>query len=505
MLFALLSGYWPGLDKKKKMLRLDCRDEQDKRENAEMVLKIMTVRVMARPPWRVVGTQQPGAKAHSAIATPGPLLFSCSPPTTLRMGFPNHATFPPPCRAPQDLGLPYEITVDDIVLPNPQDMMVFVLYLHHTLPQFVPRAAVDFACKLGETQCKELELTNPSKKAISYSARLEGHRDFSIESSSIRIEPKASAKLLIRCTPTNTLSQAARLVLMSKREGGVHAATLVFALQCKVNTRAPLKRVRTEGPLYDMQQFEFTVTNPFPAGESALDRAQLAKQTQCVGWLAACLTNELQRHCLSVFWLRVSCASPMQTGTLRSRSCTSRRSRCPRRRRTRRLPRMPRGTRAPTGERAARAPALVSRLTSPPPNHCAHHLHVTPSTPVPVPHTPASPPATSAPTARPASRPRLSLPADATLGHEDPASKLGRVWPDAFGLDRNRLRLKQNASERIKGFFLPFSMTTAYCTVLFRDKDQGEFCYELVGEPGLPAPIMEVKVRAGLPPSDLCV
>ncbi len=44
VLFALLSGYWPGLDKKKKALRLDCRDEHDKRENAEMVIKIMTVR-----------------------------------------------------------------------------------------------------------------------------------------------------------------------------------------------------------------------------------------------------------------------------------------------------------------------------------------------------------------------------------------------------------------------------------------------------------------------------
>lgn len=56
---------------------------------------------------------------------------------------------------------------------------------------------------------------------------------------------------------------------MSKREGGVHAATLVFLLQCKVNTRAPLKRVRTEGPLYELQQFEFAVTNPFPAGAEA--------------------------------------------------------------------------------------------------------------------------------------------------------------------------------------------------------------------------------------------
>lgn len=58
-------------------------------------------------------------------------------------------------------------------------------------------------------------------------------------------------------------------MLMSRKDSGAHAATLVFLLQSKVNTRAPLKRVRTEGPLYELQQFEFQVTNPFPAGEPA--------------------------------------------------------------------------------------------------------------------------------------------------------------------------------------------------------------------------------------------
>ncbi len=65
-------------------------------------------------------------------------------------------------------------------------------------------------------------------------------------------------------------AQEARLVLMSKRDGaGAHAATLVFHLRSRVNTRAPLKRVRTEGPLYELQQFEFTITNPFKTGETA--------------------------------------------------------------------------------------------------------------------------------------------------------------------------------------------------------------------------------------------
>ena len=53
---------------------------------------------------------------------------------------------------------------------------------------------------------------------------------------------------------------------MSRRDGGAHAATLVFQLESQVDTRAPLKRVRTEGPLYEMQQFEINVSNPFPSG-----------------------------------------------------------------------------------------------------------------------------------------------------------------------------------------------------------------------------------------------
>jgi len=53
---------------------------------------------------------------------------------------------------------------------------------------------------------------------------------------------------------------------MSRRDGGAHAATLVFHLESLVDTRAPLKRIRAEGPLYDMQQFEINVVNPFQSG-----------------------------------------------------------------------------------------------------------------------------------------------------------------------------------------------------------------------------------------------
>jgi hypothetical protein len=40
------------------------------------------------------------------------------------------------------------------------------------------------------TQVKELELSNPARKAIAYTARLEGHKDFSTEASLVRIDAK---------------------------------------------------------------------------------------------------------------------------------------------------------------------------------------------------------------------------------------------------------------------------------------------------------------------------
>ena len=60
-------------------------------------------------------------------------------------------------------------------------------------------------------------------------------------------------------------------------------------------------------------------------------------------------------------------------------------------------------------------------------------------------------------------------------------------------MDRNRLRLKQGGSDKLRGFFLPFTMGTHYCTVIFKDKDLGQFCYEVVAEAMLPAPQLEAK------------
>lgn len=73
-----------------------------------------------------------------------------------------------------------------------------------------------------------------------------------------------------------------------------------------------------------------------------------------------------------------------------------------------------------------------------------------------------------------------------------------KVFPDAFGLDKLRLRLKENGSEKLKGSFLPFTSSTHYCTVVFEDKEYGQFVYEMVGEVTLPAVFSEHRFTVGI-------
>jgi hypothetical protein len=46
------------------------------------------------------------------------------------------------------------------------------------------------------------------------------------------------------------------------------------------------------------------------------------------------------------------------------------------------------------------------------------------------------------------------------------------MFPAAFGLDRTRMRLKANVSEKIRATFLPFTLGMHWCTVVLKDKDQ---------------------------------
>ena len=55
---------------------------------------------------------------------------------------------------------------------------------------------------------------------------------------------------------------------MSKRgvNGAPPAAPLAFTLRGEVDARGPLKRIKATAPLYEFQEFEVKLTNPFEVG-----------------------------------------------------------------------------------------------------------------------------------------------------------------------------------------------------------------------------------------------
>lgn len=52
---------------------------------------------------------------------------------------------------------------------------------------------------------------------------------------------------------------------MSKRSnsGAPPAPPITFYVRCEVDARGPLKHITTETPLYEFQEFEVKLTNPF--------------------------------------------------------------------------------------------------------------------------------------------------------------------------------------------------------------------------------------------------
>jgi hypothetical protein len=142
----------------------------------------------------------------------------------------------------QELCLPYDLCAADLDEAEPLGMLLLVCYLFTALPQLLPRATLDFSCKLGDrqvrantqhclqfllparphlhrfqpttvfhpahrlqltscvfylapVQVREIQLSNPTRRALSYAARLEGAADFSLEASLVKIDPGQSTQV----------------------------------------------------------------------------------------------------------------------------------------------------------------------------------------------------------------------------------------------------------------------------------------------------------------------
>ncbi|KAF8055917.1 CFAP47 [Scenedesmus sp. PABB004] len=307
-----------------------------------------------------------------------------------------------------ELCLPYELTAAELEEGEPVGMVLLLTFLFGALPQLLPRASLDFACTLGQQQVREVQLANPTRRQLSYAAHVEGAPDFALEASVVPI----------KFSPATSMPKAARLVLMSRRDGpSASAATLVFALRGTVDGRAPLRRVCVAAPLYQLATQEFTVTNPFPA--------------DCDFSLALV---------------------PLP-------------------------PPAPADAAAGGGERGDRGGGAAAR--------------------------PAGAAAAAAAKKRAEEQRRLALAAAA-------------AFPEPFGLDRHRLRLRTGGSEKVRLSFLPFCMPppgppaqpaeaggpppppAVRALLVLADSESGECAIELVGEVLPPAPFLVHKAAVGL-------
>lgn len=200
---------------------------------------------------------------------------------------------------------------------------------------------------LGMGQVRDIQLSNPTRRPLSYAARLEGAADsFTLEASLVKIDPGQSTQVRmygtaeqharnfvadkrnaigpavghlslcrladdvpngvattaqcsmvynvqvpVRFKPSTALPKLCRLVLMSRRDNSAaSAATLVFLLKGQADVRVPLKQVETSAPLYQLSVQEFTITNPFPAGE--LEQVVI----RSLGAICALLVGQLIVH-----------------------------------------------------------------------------------------------------------------------------------------------------------------------------------------------------------------
>ena len=133
------------------------------------------------------------------------------------------------------------------------------------MPYYLPRQTIRFECSLDETAVKNIALTNPTKKPITYSVKLEGTSDFSIDTDQVMIMPKQTTQFPVKFYARISRSVTGRIIFKARKDGGAMAAPLVFDLNSKVLGRHSAQRVEVSHvKIYEYASVEIQVANPYP-------------------------------------------------------------------------------------------------------------------------------------------------------------------------------------------------------------------------------------------------
>ncbi|XP_070190234.1 cilia and flagella-associated protein 47-like isoform X3 [Littorina saxatilis] len=183
-------------------------------------------------------------------------------------------------------GMDYDIQAVDITDPNPVMMLLFVVQLFHILPQYLSKATMDFTGTLHSTVTRQVKISNPSSKALTYHILLAGRdsRDFIVsKGTSVTIPPRQTIPLSVEFTSRYLRPAEAMLVLVGTRQGSSTGTTLTFKLRTQIDNITPSKRTgggqkkmgssqkgsdqkctyKVESPCYELERIILNVENPF--------------------------------------------------------------------------------------------------------------------------------------------------------------------------------------------------------------------------------------------------
>ena len=162
------------------------------------------------------------------------------------------------------IGLENHMQPKGLANPSARENLLFLIHIYQSLLNYIPKQApVIFSCILGQEVVKNIELKNPTKKVISFWVKIEGNKDFTIESDTLRIEPMGKIDFKVKFQSRISQAVSARLTFFNKRESNVNAAAIVFDLRSEITERISQEVINTQSPLYQTKQDIITVKHPF--------------------------------------------------------------------------------------------------------------------------------------------------------------------------------------------------------------------------------------------------
>lgn len=190
-----------------------------------------------------------------------------------------------------------------------REMLLLLLHLQQTLPQFIPKATIEFKGGLGQVMEKSIELKNPSARPLRYHVFLDGVErnssgpsgvgaasggadsaaasEFTIESNELVLDPGKTVAFVVTFRPRFSRKVTARLVFQAVRGDiagttsiGGGGATMVFLLESNIVSRKPVRIIQLETKTYEKRVEEIMIENQFPANANfKLSMTQQQQQT----------------------------------------------------------------------------------------------------------------------------------------------------------------------------------------------------------------------------------